>query len=110
MATVTEIWPTYSGRRDHAPPNPSQTRLNEKYTFETFVIGASNRFAHAAAVAVAEAPAVAYNPLFVWGESGLGQDPPAARHRALRAAAVPRYAGAVRLQRGIHQRLHQLAA
>ena len=73
LATVTEIWPTYSGRRDHAPPNPSQTRLNEKYTFETFVIGASNRFAHAAAVAVAEAPAVAYNPLFVWGESGLGK-------------------------------------
>jgi chromosomal replication initiator protein len=73
LATVTEIWPTYSGRRDAAPPNPSQTRLNEKYTFETFVIGASNRFAHAAAVAVAEAPAVAYNPLFVWGESGLGK-------------------------------------
>ncbi len=73
LATVTEIWPTYSGRRDQAPPNPSQTRLNEKYTFETFVIGASNRFAHAAAVAVAEAPAVAYNPLFVWGDSGLGK-------------------------------------
>ena len=73
LAAVTAIWPTYSGRRDHAPPNPSQTRLNEKYTFETFVIGASNRFAHAAAVAVAEAPAVAYNPLFVWGESGLGK-------------------------------------
>ncbi len=73
LATVTEIWPTYTGRRDVAPAHPSQTRLNEKYTFETFVIGASNRFAHAAAVAVAEAPAVAYNPLFVWGESGLGK-------------------------------------
>ena len=48
-------------------------RLNAKYTFETFVIGASNRFAHAAAVAVAEAPAQAYNPLFVYGESGLGK-------------------------------------
>ena len=47
-------------------------RLNPKYSFETFVIGASNRFAHAAAVAVAEAPAKAYNPLFVYGESGLG--------------------------------------
>jgi chromosomal replication initiator protein len=50
-----------------------ESRLNPKYTFETFVIGASNRFAHAAAVAVAEAPAKAYNPLFVYGESGLGK-------------------------------------
>ncbi|RFS86963.1 chromosomal replication initiator protein DnaA [Actinomadura spongiicola] len=48
-------------------------RLNPKYTFETFVIGSSNRFAHAAAVAVAEQPAKAYNPLFVYGDSGLGK-------------------------------------
>src|ERR1019366_6090445 len=48
-------------------------RLNPKYTFDTFVIGAGNRFAHAAAVAVAEAPAKAYNPLFVYGQSGLGK-------------------------------------
>ncbi len=52
---------------------PGQARLNPKYTFETFVIGSSNRFAHAAAVAVAEAPAKAYNPLFVYGDSGLGK-------------------------------------
>ena len=57
------------------PPAPrlGGTRLNSKYTFETFVIGSSNRFAHAAAVAVAEAPAKAYNPLFVYGDSGLGK-------------------------------------
>jgi chromosomal replication initiator protein len=57
----------------HGSPRPGQARLNPKYTFETFVIGSSNRFAHAAAVAVAEAPAKAYNPLFVYGDSGLGK-------------------------------------
>ncbi|MDN5767435.1 MAG: chromosomal replication initiator protein DnaA [Humibacillus sp.] len=55
------------------PAMTGDTRLNPKYNFDTFVIGASNRFAHAAAVAVAEAPAKAYNPLFVYGESGLGK-------------------------------------
>jgi len=54
-------------------PSGEPSRLNPKYTFENFVPGASNRFAHAAAVAVAEAPAKAYNPLFVYGESGLGK-------------------------------------
>ncbi|MDO5728414.1 MAG: chromosomal replication initiator protein DnaA [Actinomycetaceae bacterium] len=49
------------------------SRLNAKYTFETFVTGSSNRFANAAATAVAETPAKAYNPLFIYGDSGLGK-------------------------------------
>ncbi|MEV7649262.1 chromosomal replication initiator protein DnaA [Arthrobacter sp. NPDC089319] len=72
--------PAPSVVRNEAPPQPPKEsasqelgRLNPKYIFDTFVIGSSNRFAHAAAVAVAEAPAKAYNPLFIYGDSGLGK-------------------------------------
>jgi chromosomal replication initiator protein len=58
---------------DRRPGGNDGNRLNPKYMFETFVIGSSNRFAHAASVAVAESPAKAYNPLFIYGSSGLGK-------------------------------------
>ena len=64
-----------SGPIEDAPKQTARRafEMSQKYTFDSFVIGSSNRFAHAAALAVAEAPAQAYNPLFIYGGTGLGK-------------------------------------
>jgi chromosomal replication initiator protein len=73
--SLNSVAPPPNGSAVSYPATEAQgeARLNPKYTFETFVIGSSNRFAHAAAVAVAEAPGKAYNPQLIYGDSGLGK-------------------------------------
>lgn len=62
-----------SNNKNEDKSNHEETNLNPKYTFDTFIIGDNNKFAHAASVAVAESPAEAYNPLFLYGGVGLGK-------------------------------------
>ena len=74
------------------------------------MIGGSNRFAHAAAQSVAEMPARRWNPLFVYGDAGFGQDPPAPGHRQLRERQLPGLPGALRHLRDLPERVHRLHA
>ena len=69
---AAEIRPPLYKEINHIDKEKSVVK-NKKYTFETFVTGTSNRFAHAAALSVAERPAESYNPLFIHGEAGLGK-------------------------------------
>jgi chromosomal replication initiator protein len=73
LSVEQEVEPAGPLAKEPATPTRPAFDMSHKYTFDSFVIGSSNRFAHAAALAVAESPAQAYNPLFIYGGTGLGK-------------------------------------
>jgi chromosomal replication initiator protein len=73
LSVEQEVEPAGPMQKEAAPQARPAFDMSQKYTFDSFVIGSSNRFAHAAALAVAESPAQAYNPLFIYGGTGLGK-------------------------------------